>query len=526
MSGHQESARRWSITGPTLAFVALTLSTLGLLTFSWLLQGSDLSILLTPSAWLRGLDQDMTVDTLANAADVVAAVLSIAITVVAIVVELAANRYSHRITWLFVREPINIGVMSLFVVTTLLCVWVAFTPGAPSSGALLPNAGFALTMTLVTLSLLVLLPYFAYVFGFLSPLSIIEKLRKSTVKYIKSSRGRSARAAQARAEKSIDELQDVARRATELSDSSVAMASIEALDQLIIEYQGLRGDLPEEWFRLHDSVAGDADFVALAEPVIEDIQKHRSWFEIKVMRQYLSLVNQSVPRSREIAYLVAIHTKRIATIAKGCNISLLDLCIRCFNSYLRTTINARDPRTCYYVLNQYRQLAEEMIYDGDARVVRQIAEHFQFYGLLGFKTGQPFLLEVAAYDLSQLIIKSLKEMSSMIDPLIDILLGLDQEVKSEPQEASLIGVRRAQIQIATLFAECGDDERTERICEDLKLECADRLWQIQRELMTEDRIQYWEFTDRGVNFSYLHKARRAFLPKVLYWLEQNKRPVA
>ena len=49
---------------------------------------------------------------LANAAEVVAAVLAIAITVVAIVVELAANRYSHRITQLFVRNPVNLSVIA------------------------------------------------------------------------------------------------------------------------------------------------------------------------------------------------------------------------------------------------------------------------------------------------------------------------------------------------------------------------------------------------------------------------------
>ena len=39
-----------------------------------------------------------------------APVLAIAVTVVAIVVELAANRYSHLITRLFVREPVNLLV--------------------------------------------------------------------------------------------------------------------------------------------------------------------------------------------------------------------------------------------------------------------------------------------------------------------------------------------------------------------------------------------------------------------------------
>src|SRR4029434_1080627 len=62
--------------------------------------------------------------TLSNAAQVVAAVLAIAITVVAIVVELAANRYAHRITKLFVRAPTNLAVMGFFVVAALECVWV------------------------------------------------------------------------------------------------------------------------------------------------------------------------------------------------------------------------------------------------------------------------------------------------------------------------------------------------------------------------------------------------------------------
>ena len=45
-----------------------------------------------------------------------------AVTVVAIVVELAATRYSHEITRLFLEDPINLGVLGLFVLTTVLCL--------------------------------------------------------------------------------------------------------------------------------------------------------------------------------------------------------------------------------------------------------------------------------------------------------------------------------------------------------------------------------------------------------------------
>ena len=50
--------------------------------------------------------------------------LAILITVVAIVVELAANRYTPRITELFVRDPVNVVVMSSFVITSVLVVWI------------------------------------------------------------------------------------------------------------------------------------------------------------------------------------------------------------------------------------------------------------------------------------------------------------------------------------------------------------------------------------------------------------------
>ena len=141
------------------------------------LVGSGFTLFSDPVGWLASLDSEAAFDTLSNAAEVVAAVLAIAITVVAIVVELAANRYSHLITRLFIREPVNLLVLGLFVVTTLQCVWTAGTVGNSQTQAILPQAGFAITMGLVTVSLLVLLPYIYFVFSFLSPISIIRRYR-------------------------------------------------------------------------------------------------------------------------------------------------------------------------------------------------------------------------------------------------------------------------------------------------------------------------------------------------------------
>src|SRR5262245_9842016 len=115
-------------------------------------------------------------NTLGNAGEIVAAVLAIALTVVAIIVELASNRYTHRVTELFVSEPINFFVMGLFVVTAVLSLWVTMAIDAAGSGGIVPYLSVSLTMGLLTVCLLILLPYFNFVFSYLNPIQIVDRI--------------------------------------------------------------------------------------------------------------------------------------------------------------------------------------------------------------------------------------------------------------------------------------------------------------------------------------------------------------
>ena len=95
-----------------------------------------------PFEWRPSLDADRAAGLLGVASQLVAGVLAIVITVAAIVVELAANRYTSRITQLFVREPANFLLMGLYVVTTLLCLWLSAVPELDAEApARVPRAG-------------------------------------------------------------------------------------------------------------------------------------------------------------------------------------------------------------------------------------------------------------------------------------------------------------------------------------------------------------------------------------------------
>ena len=186
--------------------------------------------------------------TLSNAAEVTAAVLGVALTVVAIVVELASNRYTHRVTELFVSEPRNFLIMGLFVVTALQGMWVSLTfDYDPQHGGFVPYTGIGLAMLLLTLCLLVLLPYFNFVFAFLNPLQIVARISKHTLAAIERA-GKHVEAAQSEAVRGIEQIGDVALNAMQGRDKGVSISAVDALRALWTGYQGLRPRLPEAWF--------------------------------------------------------------------------------------------------------------------------------------------------------------------------------------------------------------------------------------------------------------------------------------
>lgn len=449
-------------------------------------------------------------DTLASSAEVVAGVLGIAVTVVAIIVELAANRYNHRITTMFIGDPVNIGTLSFFVVTAIACLWVSALSSADGDPLL-----HWTVMGMITLSLLGLLPYFFYVFTFISPLAVIRRIRQKAKRAINACRRRYARKRRIEVARTIDELMDVIRSVVSHGDRDIAMAAISALEELLKTYRGVRHEMPAEWFPMDFDIRRDPDYISLEQPAIDEIDHNRHWLEYKIFKQYQSTMVLCVGEMRELANLIGICTRRIAVEFGSNDPALMELSIRAMNSYLRIAINARELRTSYYLLSQYRMIAEQLLEWRRPAEVEEIARWFKTYGELARTSGQTFLQEVCAFDLVQLLERAWEREQQAVDELLSCLLQLDREASTEEQVSSLLGVRRAQIRAAAFLLEVGDKARARRVMDDLKGEDFARIARLVYSLRQENRSQFWELTPRGVNFFYMRPELRVHLDAIL-----------
>ena len=88
------------------------------------------------------------------------------------------------------------------------------------------------------------------------------------------------------------------------------------------------------------------------------------------------------------------------------------------------------------------------------------------------------------------------------------------------QEASLRGVRKAQLKLATYYLQVGAEDMARRVWEDMRDENADRLGSIRDELLAVQSKDFWEISDRGGNFDYLPPARKELLRVFFGWFRE------
>ena len=100
-----------------------------------------------------------------------------------------------------------------------------------------------------------------------------------------------------------------------------------------------------------------------------DLVRERTWLEWKVLRQFQAIYNEALDSNPDMNYLIAINTRYLGEAALAHKSqAVIVLVVKFFNTYLRATLNVKQVRTAYNIMNQYRQLVEAIVLSGGRHV--------------------------------------------------------------------------------------------------------------------------------------------------------------
>jgi hypothetical protein len=466
---------------------------------------------------------DKITDAVAALAGMIAAVLGIVITVVSIVVQLSADRYAG-VAQMFLRDRTNIGVMAYFVVACVCGVLLSMSV----QDTFVPRAATLVMMAATTVGLVLMLPYFAYVFWFLEPNNIIARIRRDAVRATADGARSPIPVVCARAQQptlaAMEELSDITSNSISGKDKIIASHAIDALKDFTLDYLAMKKDASEAWFRIGDEIKANPDFVAMDRESLRDLETRRTWVEWKVMRQFLGIYNEALSPMPDVNYLIAIDTRYIGEAAGALHDDeLVALVFRYMNSYMRATLNARNVRTAYNVLNQYRLLLEALLAQGNGGYALDGVNHMHYYGHVSFDMNLTFVTETVAYDISALCQRAHELKAPEEEAMLAQFLRLDQPLQVKSQEGGLLGVRKAQVKLAAYYLQVGEEARARLVADDMKAEPLERLAAIREALERVESKDFWEIIDRGRNFEFMPPQQRGQMKTFFSWLKVPER---
>ncbi len=479
-----------------------------------------------PGALFYAFDPEATTNALSTLVGVNAAVFGIVITVVSIIVQLSSERYTG-VARMFLRDRLNIYVAAYYVIASATSVWLS----AAGHSDFVPAITLVVLLSLTMGGLIITMPYFGYVFWFLAPQNLVRHIHQEAIRTAqKGALGQAQEecfAAQAEMLFALEELTDIANNSISGKDKIIASASVDALKDFAVAYVDVKHQASPAWFTIGPAIRQNPDFVAMDAESLTDLEERKTWVEWKVMRQYLSIYNEALASMRDVTYVIAIDTRYIGEVAARVNdTQLVDLVLRFFNSYMRSTLNARDVRTAYNVLNQYRKLGEALLAQGRSRAAVDAVRHMKYYGLLSFESELSFVTETVAYDLSALAQLAHELASPAEAEIVREFLELDRPPFVRDQDRALLGVRKAQVKLAAYYLAAGDADRARAIAADMSEEPEERLWLIRRQLENVESKDFWEIIDRGRNFEFMPEAQRRSLPAFFAFVAEARTSAA
>lgn len=453
-------------------------------------------------------DPESIRDAIGGYIELLAAILGIMITVVAIVLQLASQRYGTRLIDLFMTDNVNRLYFILLVCSLLYAILLVFA----IKKDFYPELAIQVLLFLTLIEIALLAPYFLFVFKFITPnnlLSAIQDINKISIgKATNKKNYYNLKKYQSDVAVSLEQVTDTALNATSQMDRSLGLMAINQMREMILDYLDFKKHLPRLWF----SVSQD-NFIGISSEFYKELCETRVWVETKGYLDMRLIFENCINTMPDAISAIAYNTRIIGEESiKQKDISLLEITVRFFNSFLRDSINARKINAIFKILYQYRLLTES-IFDYDIELGEKVLNHFLYYGeqCMGRGEGLDFALAISTFDIGSMVATAYDKKLKNVKELLKIFMAAEDRVNREKDKVVFMMIRTAQLILATYLFSRGDQELLPFIIEDLKNETFDQLIRWRDMLLAITDRKFYEITDRGYNFLYIDAKQKEYL---------------
>ena len=447
-------------------------------------------------------------DAIGGYVELLAAILGIMITVVAIVLQLAAQRYGTRLIDLFLSHTVNRLYFILLVCSLLYSILIVFA----IKEVYFPHYAVQTLLVLTLLEIALLAPYFLFVFKLITPTNLLmatqEKSKTSASMATHKRNYANLKKYQAEVALSLEQVTDTALNAITQMDRNLALMAIDQIREMILDYLLIKKRLPRMWFLVSQEY-----FIGTTSEFHREICDTKLWVEAKGFIDMRLIFEQSMEQMPDGVNAIAVNTRTIGQAAiKLQDDELLDFAIRFFNSFIRDAINAVKVRAIFNILYQYRLLTES-VFDYNPQKTEEIFGYFLEYGNICLGKGDPldFALTTVAFDLKDMVVFAYDKKLKNLDNLLNSFMTVEDRVDPQAHFVIYMMVRLAQLQLATFLFSKNDHKMLSIVAKDLENETIQQLTTWRNILLGYSSRRYQEITARGYQFLYIDDNQKRFL---------------
>ena len=433
--------------------------------------------------------------------------ISIVIVVVVFGIQMTATRYSPRIIGLFTRNFWNALVLG-FALASILYTFLVRSEIKPDH---VPYWSVTAAEVLALVNFAILLPYVGYIFEVMRAETLVASIRRTAGREVRAAEaGRHLHRHRAAMLASTTQITDIAFGAVQLGDMPVCLMTINALRLFLTEeYLPVKADFREDWFKV-----GHRELPGASDQIIAEANRARTWLEYTVMAGFVDIVGLTPSYRREAVHAIAQATRDIGTSAiKEGDHEVAELCLRFFNTYLRTALHKESPSFASATMNEYRRLAIEAL-EWRPDLAVEAAIHLLHYGHGFDEAEMPAILGAAAEDVADLAIAAVHRDAEVTRRLARLLVQDLAAMLPKARPIGLNGVFKSVVKLALWAMADGHDEVAAILVTGIAQAPIDFVEAALHRMETLKSGLFWEVNERVIAFDWVEDRLRQEIPQL------------